>query len=850
MTVAAVLVALAAQMGAPPPAPARVRARLDAATGVIEGEMEWEVRNTSRVPLDSAALHLYPRIFSTPNAALDDVNHAWVYARGFQAGGMALRGAPPGTAVHGASATVPLGGALAPGESRRVALGFRTVVPAKFGTFGRRGRHYYLDGGWHPYPAVLREDGSWDLDTQGAPWTWRLELDLCEPADVVVRGVACSAARRVEAGPEVARALSLVSAPLLVTAVRDGTWGRLETHWVRAPGARGARLLDRVGAALDWEHGRRPSHAPWRVVLAEAALRRRLIEPADGMGLFSDRLYQATGPLQRQHDPSVIALAFHQVLAPAVEAREDPRDSRWVAELVAWHETRRFLAWEEEDLKQVHGFLSVFTFIPAVDQLLHAPKFPFWQEYYDNPYVFDPFRESLADHAGTRTSGRVVVEKLRDRVGDDALRAVVESYLEGDRPMVDAAGAVTGRDLGPFFAQWTGPYPAVNYRLASVQAAPAEGAWDVEVRVAREGELAVGEPVDVRMRVPGEGTHYWRWEGEGAEGVWRSRQTRPPTRVDVDPADRLLETTRVDNGWPVRPKVLLNRFAVHMDLNGRDLEYNLGTSVVLDNDYSTVYTVDGFDEQEADGVRLGLSRAFGLAIDRTRYTYGVGVFGIFEALDPGFATSRSGRANDRGSVAGLSLVAGTDDRLYERDPTEGTSAGVFLEHFAPAFGSDFLYTRYGAEALHLVPLVRGHTLAGVARVSFTDGRAPTQRLGDLGGEGGVRGLRRGSSLGERAWSAGAEWRHLWCSDLDAHLAWLFWLRAIQGAAFVEAGNIDDRGAPLWNLDDLTSAAGYGLRVHGDYFGASPSVLRLEAARRLDEDSGADWLYYLGANQSF
>ena len=105
---------------------------------------------------------------------------------------------------------------------------------------------------------------------------------------------------------------------------------------------------------------------------------------------------------------------------------------------------------------QIRRGLDFFSFIPAIDQLVRAPRFIGSDLFYGNFYepqdaVPDAFPRALS----RRARGRVPIEKLRDKIGDEPLEAYVRALLSDEAPDPrQRAAQLTGEDLGPFFALW------------------------------------------------------------------------------------------------------------------------------------------------------------------------------------------------------------------------------------------------------------------------------------------------------------------------------------------------------------------------------------------------------------
>ncbi|MCZ6603264.1 MAG: BamA/TamA family outer membrane protein, partial [Planctomycetota bacterium] len=377
------------------------------------------------------------------------------------------------------------------------------------------------------------------------------------------------------------------------------------------------------------------------------------------------------------------------------------------------------------------------------------------------------------------------------------------------------------------------------------------GAYVTEVVVRREG-APIREPVEVEVRTFLGRSWRGRWDGKGTAGTVRIESEVPTWSSRIDPRKRLRETTRVDNQSPPSFKFLLNRFRVKIDLNGRDHEASIGSTIVLNNDYRNRYFLTLFSTEEQDGGMLGYQRSFGAAIDPTRYRQSLGLALSITELDPDFASRSSGRLNDEGQVTPLHASYRISTFQSSRNPLSGFSFGIGGEYAEKVFGSDFRYWKAAMSGEVVFPLIRDrHILAlrGTLGAIQREG-APTQLLYDVGGFSGVRGIRSGEFLGHYQWIAKAEYRFVILDHLRLHILTLGWLRRVQIAAFVEAGNVSDRTNELFRGEDTLIGAGMGVRFHIDLFGINPTVWRFDVGKRIDDYDADTFLFYLGAGQSF
>jgi hypothetical protein len=145
---------------------------------------------------------------------------------------------------------------------------------------------------------------------------------------------------------------------------------------------------------------------------------------------------------------------------------------------------------------------------------------------------------------------------------------------------------------------------------------------------------------------------------------------------------------------------------------------------------------------------------FVVALDLTLYKkiaphLQAGVAGEFEsdamrtvapggALEPGTITGSRG-----GTSLGFGLALNWDSRDDVFAPLAGDYAALTLTAFAPAWGSDFAFTRLSLDVRHFTNLWGGHVLAAQALVTLIAGDPPFQKMARLGGLAFMRGYYTG-----------------------------------------------------------------------------------------------------------
>jgi hypothetical protein len=148
----------------------RIEARLWPEKSEVTGRLSLSLRNTSRVPLRRACLHLYLNAFASPDTTFMRESGGTMRVSRFDAaqpGGIEVSELKQGSRAVGSrkildgtvlEATLPE--PVQAGADLKLELAFRSRLPRVFARTGRAG-DFFMVAQWYPKPGVLRDDGSW-----------------------------------------------------------------------------------------------------------------------------------------------------------------------------------------------------------------------------------------------------------------------------------------------------------------------------------------------------------------------------------------------------------------------------------------------------------------------------------------------------------------------------------------------------------------------------------------------------------------------------------------------------------------------------------------------------------------
>lgn len=841
-----------------------IHATLDVSSGRLYGTNTCVVQKTTIDASQPLPIVAYPNHFRTEHLALPHEFYDRVFPEAVSPGAMTLREVyinqqkasvtpmtdrdlPSGVFF---STTMP---SSQPTEGENVALSidFDVKIPQRFGTFGQHRSTVCLNGGWYPYlPA--RKNKEWRLDAPPPKAHFQLQLTVNQSGHVFINGQHYRLDKNEKLDVELeARYLSLAWMPN-VHVYRETFKDKTLTYVTPRPRRKASPfLLEAASMALEHLKATRQDLPSENVLFLEVPLRRDLAIPAQGMILVSDRFMEVFTPLRDYHSGPLVEALYTTLLQDKLPV-SDPHTFNWEVEAVAWLQAQIFWQNYRQRAQTLATYLRPFRFIPSVDAILQAPRFPFVGAFFGDFYETDPLREDILRFNRNETHGRILAEKLRDVSGTPTINMVADEALMGTKPFLSLIERQHGDSLHDVLRQWSTPYPEVNYSLDRwKQKRQDDGTYLSKVRIQQQG-APLEEPVTIELKRRFGGTYRGYWDGTGTHGLVTIETPRRTHRLQIDPDQRLKETTRIDNRYPPSVRLLLNSLRLRIDLNNRDHEIRAGGSILFRNDYRHRYRFDVFSAQERRGISLLHVQAFGQAfsaIDFKHYLfYGL----VYADLDPGFASSESGFINQTGTVNEVSLRYEMHTQEMGRNPLDGATFYVAGELGHNEMGGDFRFWKTSMGVQGILPVKRDrHLLALRTRLSLSDRQnTPTQLLFDIGGFEGIRGINRGRLLGNTEWFGSCEYRYIIWKEMRNRGQSLIWTRMLQTALYIDAGQVtstfDDlnRGSPHWGV-------GLGLRFYTDLLGVFPSVIRFDVARQMDRPRVEDRLmYHIGLGHTF
>ncbi len=654
---------------------------------------------------------------------------------------------------------------------------FETTLPRRFDAVGCTSRGAWVNGGWHPQPAI---DGD---PLPAVHWT----VSVAGPGTIVVGEAHGTGVVRWSATAE--RVPVAVMPHGRPSEIAEGGWSVTlieQGAHRRTLGAEITRLAEVLG--------------PRPAIVVEAPLRRRLVRAGPGVLFVSDRAFRLTAGLAGVHRLGV-ARGF---LAAGLRG-DDP----WLRELgasAALPELASTLA-----AIDAASALRRVAWIPSIDALLSNGRLPFHAEILGEIVPADPLADDLAERLEPSVPPGQVAAQLADRFGPARRRAVAQLIAAGAKP--DTLEVEAGLPPG-WLATWRRAPVREDYRLEVVTGD------EPRVEVVRQAPSdAPDETVIVRV----DGADLTR---TGPAGPFVFRLPSDPRRVTIDPGLHLDQTSRSGDAWPPRFTATFAAGVDSINLTQGLFSASAHSTLRHTGDTHNVFSAGlAHNSLNVASLRLGWSRREGILQDGFSRPHRFSVSTALSLLDAAFSPKAGGQL-----AVDLGLGWSTDSRVSWEFPLEGRRFYASVGGGGiPATGD--AWTSAGGGAVGLTPFHPRHVIA--TRIGGAVARSDVpHRLLQLGGAGAM------VSIPERPACAGAS--EVDCQVLATERvlggleyrfavirgasvpALLFWGSELQIALGLEAVAANADGA-LW-----TTGATAGLTGIYDALGAQPSLFGVTA----------------------
>lgn len=866
-----------------------------------------EISFTANEESDSIFIAAYPNIFSARDEKLNDVTFEWVYPRSFDSGYMEL--SDESISVNGAVITIlkkdiqneksdksifryNLARKIKKGEEVIFKSTFLTKIPQKFGSFGTYENILSLNGGFYPR-LITEEEVKYERFFPKIS-DYSIDIKVSDDYKILINGNLLSDGNNADGKyhyegrfhyPSIIFSKSfrrtVIDNQGLSFIFYEPTQDDELVKWLSLSIAKIVQFLKLEGISLNSSE----------VKIVSIPLRGTLAINGDGVIYISDRIFKILSSFRYFHDVQFLRAILTYSLDEIIKDREDFFDYFWVREAASWFFTEKYQTLLEKregksrDVRSIK-LLNYLKFIPAVQEALLAPEYPFSYAYFNSIYHGDNLKEDPANFKRKIPNGRVITEKLKDLLEIDQYNKIFTTYISEKNSLSfgENLNNQLNREMDWFFNDWLSELKRENFSITKIAREKREDKWSTTVEVKRDGkERRPNEVVSLLMKESGDQKHYLRLFGNSEKYEYKLNTENKISLIHLDPYKRLYDKTEKDNRDPA--EYLLMMPAANLSLSIFEGDLDGFVYLQLEKMYNPVdsYTFLGVVSPSAYGISLGYGHWFGRLIDFLRMTHFFALDFNFrklkegyiqwtgsESVDPDTSPESVYIPVDSGITNSIEIGYSFASTVSRRNPQGGWSTYIFTDLSSKYLLSDYDYTAYGFTFTKLFQLFDEHILALNGRFRDSQFDIPSQNQFSLGGIYNMRGIPAGLSkyVGKKRVLLSCEYRHVLIRELDINIFNLARFRKIQGAVYSDAGSVADtvfeqrekKADPtfeynngygrLVDLNNYNSDIGYSLRFFFDALGVRSTLLRFDIAKQLNNFDDQSLQFYMTFDQAF
>jgi len=878
----------------------------------IEGKVTIGL-DEERSAADSVVLWLYPNRLSIAPEGLNAENRHWVYPYDFNPGWMkVLKVTSGGKDITGSVSSVSLpsdhplsgvnnvavevklpgeceGGGSEPGR-RKIEIRYKVRIPKRYGLFGRTGKGLFMAAGWYPILVRAGENGKADFYSPPERADVDVEIELDSELHLIVEDEYYPPSgeggrRSVSTGLSKAAHVSLGIYKELhrFTVECEGYTLRMFTHAAfkippdYQPGGEEVGGIpaglpdvskpDRIGHSLDVLCrgaellGLSGVKVPGgkTVTVVETSMRMQLAYSTENVVFMSDRIYDvfAMKKFWKFHDLQLLRAFFnHMFLRIFKHLGHSTASSALEADFASTDMVDKYVRDVIEKEEFAEDILKWVAFISSIDYILYSPMVQFREAYFHSIAEKDWLRDEPWAFMNMLPKGKLIYEKLKDIVGEETLKSVVSGLIKGEGDIYELAGDAAGMDMGWFFKQWSVCYPSLNYRVKKLgtEKLP-DGKRKHAVKIFREGDSWVREPVVVRFKFLGGGHEDVVWFEAGGEGTLEVISEKRLANVVIDPEGRLFEDASLMKNHPkfdnalwqsMRPPVFAG-FNLWSSLSDESISllalFNMRRKYDLMINYRFLVEVSSFGYGLSAWALHGLGRK--LDLNYSKFYLGP-LISVFHH-NPAFGYKRvedaagelMGGGREIGATAlSVGMYSCYNTIYFPFDPDRGLALKTYLAYHLNIADDRKIHHSFSASmrAFYIYPFSGAHHLVAYGAVGGTFFDMPEGQLQGLSDRLALRGFERDETLGRIKAYAALEYRHLWVYGLGWSFLDIVTLEGLKGVLFAGGGTVSNRENydGMLRKDRMFAEVGYGLVLLVTYMGCllytSPSPRDVEESR--------------------
>lgn len=702
---------------------------------------------------------------------------------------------------------------------------FITVIPEKYGIFGRYRNLVTLQGGWHPYLPQFSE-GKWDFLLPPPISRFQIRFTLNERLDLLASS---SLERESQEGTDVTYLSKADALPYFSfsigkrLAMKEKKIGAVDLvyHFLPRDRAYANQAMRTARKAISYFLEQAGPLPPTRLQLVESYLYQDLVTAGARLLYINNRLFKVFPPLKRFHEASIARGIFLLLWREKL-----PWEESWLIEGLADLTAERYMRGQYGDKPSLERWLKPISFLPIIDEILYSRDLPFRQIYFKDR-VAPILNEDIQFFNHPRPEGTTIFSKLENLVGHETVKRAVEDYRENIQageniPFREVLYQISGRRNDWFFEQWLMSSPALDFGIEGIRRERVEEGYRTTLTIKKHGEGI--EPIEI-LAIQKNGSRIpLLWEGDRREHQEVLITPSPISVVELDPDKDSSDPNRLNNRDPRLWKVLLNRYGMSYNFNTGTLSYRAGLLFQPVYDNKNRIGFDFSHREEGNASRIEFSHIF-----KNNHTLTLGL--SYE----GPQTPKDKPPEEPAGTLHIGYALSYPDiPLFARDYIQRLT-GRFPK-FSIGFGYDQRFT--GGEYEHLLTATvdlrrifsfsNYHEIGTRFFIGQTFGTLFENSRFFLGGDEGMRGFTPLRFEGDNMALISAEYRFPILYDTDLNLAGTALTHTLQGALFADTGTVTD-SRNIFQFTDYKKDIGAGLRWHLDFLGFYPAAIRFDVA---------------------
>ncbi len=818
----------------------------------IIGSEKITFTNDGEVPLAEVYLFLYPNLYSKKDPNINPAYYKRAYPVEFNPGEMRILSISDGAGTHlsysieasrmVAKMTIPI--PIPPKGTYTFFVHFVTKIPQKYGIFGYYRELTALQGGWYPYlPPLI--NGKWNLLRPPEVAQFKIHFTIKERFYLLASAPLYLEKQSGEDQTFFFEAtLPFFSLAIGLDMVRlEETVGNIHLiYHVRSKDKAEAKQIMKIAKEATGyflkNSGPMPSTS---LQLSEVYLYQDAISTGANMLYLNTNLFKVLSPLKRFHEAGIAKGVFSLLWRERLLHEET-----WVTEGIAQTATEQFIKDKYGKVSNLEKWLKPFAFIPLVDDILYSKEIPLRQVYFKEtvaPYVNEEFQ--FFNHP--RPEGTAIFTKLTNLLGQKAVDEMVSAYLKeielGRRPAFrEIASQISGKDLHWFFDQWLEENPVLDFGIDRIDREKVAGGHRTTIVVRKLGKGIEPLKIYAHEENGSETSSIWDGRGDIHEAVVATPS--PVDIVELDPDRQSSDPNRSNNRNPIRWKVVLDRLKFSYNLNTHNIDYSAGVLYQPVYDNTKRYSFYFKHADLGNEGRMEYNRTL-----RNRHTVTGGVSYVqLQAASDQSSEEAAGLVHLGYSLGypGSPLLSYYIQKLTGKFP----NAAISFEYSQRVTegGDDNLFTTK-IDLRKIFPFSNYHEVGARLFVGESFGKLFQNNRFFLGGDERLRGFKPLQYEGDNIGFVLVEYRFPIYYETELQLGGFALMHTLQGALFVESGNVTD-SRNVFKFSNYRSDAGVGIRWQMDGFGFYPIIARIDVARPLPIDSEGGNLYYFSVGQPF